>query len=232
MTKQSPALRCYFTAGCEREVQSLSLLACFQALRLSWKGLKMALVANPAPVEQQYHRKSTPSPTGFIQDEFYEETRDLLTACVECGFGKEETDVRISEERRYIVKLVIQTVKADEVYFRKLCEDLELTAANLFTKLMDVWNGMFTDGRISNGRLVALLSFCQYVTVYCRSVGLPSIESSVPHWAAFFIATQLKDWIVGRGGWVSSRMETCNIFHFLFVLFSLSHSSFYIGCTI
>ncbi|XP_003386733.1 PREDICTED: bcl-2-like protein 1 [Amphimedon queenslandica] len=170
----------------------------------------MALVVNPAPVQHQYHHKNSPKRRGSpVQDDkFYEETRNLITACIESASGKEPLSVKLSEEALRIVGMVQQTLKADEIFFRKLCEELELTATNLFSKLMDVWGGMFSDGQVNIGRLLALLAFCQCVTVYCRSVGLPSIESSVPHWASIFISTtHLKDWITNRGGWDAISKE-------------------------
>lgn len=193
----------------------------------------MALVVNPAPVEHQYHHKNSPkrreSP---VQDKFYEGTRNLITACIESASGKEPLSVKLSEEGLRIVGMVQQTLKADEIFFRKLCEELELTATNLFSKLMDVWGGMFSDGQVNLGRLLALLAFCQCVTVYCRSVGLPSIESSVPHWASIFISTtHLKDWITNRGGWVSNL--SFGNFHFQKYYYrSFFISPLYVGCNI
>ena len=190
----------------------------------------MALVVNPAPIQHQYHHKTSPkrreSPP--VQDKFYEETRDIITACIEAASGK-EVSVKLSEEALRIVGTVQQTLKADEVFFRKLCEELELTATNLFSKLMDVWGGMFADGKVNIGRLLALLAFCQCVTMYCRSVGLPSIESSVPHWAGIFISTtHLKEWITNRGGWVSNL--SFGNFHFQKNVIALSLSLYSVGC--
>lgn len=136
------------------------------------------------------------------EEDFYLETKRIVTACVQMPITAGEVTQELSEQQQRLIELVDSRVRINEEFFRNTCVELRLTATDVHDKLMDVWQGIFQDGIINSGRIVALLCFSQYVTVYARVEGLPSITASVPHWASVFINSHLKNWIVDHGGWV------------------------------
>lgn len=136
------------------------------------------------------------------REEFQQCTKKILIACIELA-NRGEVTVELSPHQRQIVDVVEAMVRSRREFFHSTVSDLQLNATNTASKLLEVWEAIFVDG-INSGRVLTMLCFCQYVTVYADREGLPSIRESVPHWAAAFITRRLRDWITSHGGWVSS----------------------------
>lgn len=139
-----------------------------------------------------------------LRDEFGEETRKIVTACI---VGTRDD---LTEYQQRIVDTVSERIHEDPQFFESTCEELNLTTTNFNARLMEVWEGMFSDNRCNWGRVTAFLAFCRYVCVYAQSHGLPStVMDSVPPWATIFVGSHLRQWIESQGGWV--RHDACNL---------------------
>ena len=88
------------------------------------------------------------------------------------------------------------------------CEELHLTPTEFNTIIVRVWYSLFSDG-INWGRIVAFLAFCQHLCMYSKRNGLHFAIESIPPWAAMFVESELKEWILSQGGWVSERQCQC-----------------------
>ena len=158
------------------------------------------------------------------RDEIYILTEKIVTACIETvRTGK--TTLKLSPRQEVIIKLVHQKIREYPQFFESSCADLKLTPTNFNSVIVQVWDGIFEDGVVNWGRVVSFLAFCSYVCLHSQRIGLPgSVIESIPHWAAVFVNSRLKDWIEERGGWVSLFVHPlCN------VCISMMHAMAYAG---
>lgn len=140
-------------------------------------------------------------------DEFYESTERIVSSCLEMGPAVTPTSMqqtRLTISERSVVFLVKKHLEENPEVFDIMCEELSLSSTDFYSRLQEVWGGIFTDDRINWGRILTMLCFCRAVSAYSRKIDIPpsAVESIVP-WATCFISQTLKDWIVAEGGWVS-----------------------------
>jgi hypothetical protein len=132
------------------------------------------------------------------QDDFFRETYDIVVACV-TGASNEDS----SENAKNITDVVTARLEEMPEFFESTCQQLGLNTTNFNIRLIEVWEGIFSDNKYNWGRVISLLAFCHYVCTYSQSYGLPpTVMDSIPSWLTIFIATRLKQWITAQGGWV------------------------------
>ncbi len=136
-------------------------------------------------------------------DDFQISTEKILVACLETG-SLVATTQRLNISERCVVFVVKKHLEENQSFFESGCEDLQLTATDFHSRLLDVWGGLFNDNIINWGRVLTMLCFCRVISIHSQRIGIhPSAAESIAPWAANFICTsQLKDWIISEGGWV------------------------------
>ena len=145
---------------------------------------------------------STHQAVELQDEEFCQETRKIVAACV-LGI-----DDDLNDYQKRIVSVVNGRIEETPQFFESTCQRLNLTTTNFNSRLVQVWEGMFSDDKYNWGRITAFLAFCQYVCAYSQSHGLPStVMDSIPPWATVFIRARLQHWIISEGGWVRSLAE-------------------------
>lgn len=139
--------------------------------------------------------------------EFYVESELVIKACMDRILNGR---IELGLPPDHHVYRIVETTTKEEAVIRqeleKACEELSLTPTEFNAIVVRVWYGLFSDG-INWGRIVAFLAFCQHLCTYSRRNGLNFAVESVPPWAAMFVDSQLKDWILAQGGWVSERVR-------------------------
>ena len=148
-----------------------------------------------APVENGRRRR----------DEFYEESELVVRACKDRILNG---SVELGLPPEHHVYRIVETTTKEEAEMRQelesACEELHLTPVEFNDIVVRVWYGLFNDG-INWGRIVAFLAFCQHLCTYSRRNGLHFAIESIPPWAATFVDSELREWILSHGGWVSGR---------------------------
>lgn len=98
-------------------------------------------------------------------------------------------------------------LKKHEFVFKGMVKKLNLNGENLFQTFVIVSEELFADGEINWGRIVAVYAFAAKLAMYIKDNFMDTHETK----AAFqrklsmflgkYVASKLKHWIIGQGGW-------------------------------
>lgn len=139
--------------------------------------------------------------------EFYQDCLEIICSCFENSLQGElrpHDQTKLNDYQQHVVDLVNDRILENPCFFHSTCVELNATTTTLHSKLFQVWEGIFYNGVINWGRITMFLAFNQYYTSYLLSQGFPqSITQSISQWAASFMCSVLKEWIICNGGWVS-----------------------------
>ena len=135
-------------------------------------------------------------------DEFARSTSSILKGSLEKAIeGRVVQRLTISE--RCVLHIMESHIEENRGFFESSCEQLGVTATNYHSRIIEVLEGTYADGKINWGRILTTLCFCRCIGLYSQRIGLPSSAlESVVSWATIFICDRLKDWIMNEGGWV------------------------------
>lgn len=134
-------------------------------------------------------------------DDFQRSTERILTSCLEMESTIHQS---LTTPEQYVVSAVKKHLHENPNFFDFTCEELNLTATNFQSGLMDICEGIFSDKEINWGRILTILCLFRALSVNSQKIGLPSsaVEYISPC-ATLFIDASLKNWIIAKGGWVS-----------------------------
>lgn len=172
--------------------------------------LRLQTYPGRAPEEERERQDSLqggePGNNGL--DAFARETQLLVDAVIQSALrGRVTTPEALDRRLRSVVRHAFETGRENRETFEVLCGILDLDSASVYMSVQSVLENLFSDD-VNVGRLVTLLAFGGHLAEHCQRTRRGDMVRSITAWISHFFVARLRNWITGRGGWVSWYTRT------------------------
>lgn len=156
-----------------------------------------------APEGERERRREGGEPGDNGLDAFTRETQLLVEAVIQSTLrGRVTVPEALDRRLGPVVRRAFEIGRENRETFEVLCGILDLDSASVYMSVQSILENMFSDD-VNVGRLVTLLAFGGHLAEHCQRTRRGEMVRSVAAWIPRFLDARLRNWIVGRGGWVS-----------------------------